>query len=105
MCRGGCYVPTYFSRTLSVFVFIAFAFGFSLLFHRNHSHCHAVTVCARAQAAILRSSGHSVEEMSNCLKRPNDGSGTSGHKEGPSRTNQGAGVFFHKLCEKYDHES
>ena len=42
--------------------------GFSLLFHRNHSYCQAVTICSRAQAAILRSSGNSVKEIAKLFK-------------------------------------
>ena len=65
------HVSPYFFRTLSVYVFIAFFFTilFSLLFHENHSHCQAVTVCARAQAAVLRSSGHSVREIAKLFKK------------------------------------
>ena len=44
-------------------------FFFSLLFHENHSHCQAITVCARAQAAVLRSSGYSVREIAKLFKK------------------------------------
>ena len=46
-----------------------FTILFSLLFHENHSHCQAVTVCAKAQAAVLRSSGHSVREIAKLFKK------------------------------------
>ena len=70
------HVSPYFFRTLSVYVFIAFLFCFVLFvcfFFFDFlcsftSHSQAVTVCARAQPAVLRSSGHSVREISKLFK-------------------------------------
>ena len=79
----------YFSRTLSIFVFIALiCYGFSLLFHGNQSLCQAVTVFSRAQAAILRSSGHSVNEIAKLFKKTEQWV-NQWSKESPSRTKQG----------------
>lgn len=60
--------PAIFSPHMVCFRIYCLCFGFSLLLHGNQSHCQAVTVCARAQAAILRSSGHSVKEISKLFK-------------------------------------
>ena len=54
---------------LRIYCLFFFFFGFYLLFHENHSHCQAVTVCARAQAAVLPSSGHSVSEIAKLFKK------------------------------------
>ena len=61
--------PAIFSLHSVYFRIYCLCFGFSLLFHGNHSHCQAVTLCARAQAAILRSSGHSVKEIAKLYKK------------------------------------
>ena len=61
--------PAIFFLHIVYFRISCLCFGFSLLFHGNHSHCQAVTVCARAQAAILRSSGHSVKEIAKLFKK------------------------------------
>ena len=44
-------------------------------------------VYARAQAAILRSSGYSVKDIAKCWNKPNDG-WTSGQKKSLSKANQ-----------------
>ena len=80
----------HFSRTLSVYVFIAFFFNFLCSFTE-------ITVTVRQSLFVkeLRQLfyGHLAIQSKifpNCFKRPNDGSGTSVHKESTSRTNQGA---------------
>ena len=64
MCKRVCFVPPYFSRTLPVFEFFAFVLDFLCSFMEI-----TVTVCARAQGAILRSSCHSVKEVAKLFKR------------------------------------
>ena len=64
MCKRTCFVPPYFPRILPVFKFIAFVLDFLFSFTEI-----TVTVCARAQAAILRSSRHSVKEIAKLFKK------------------------------------
>ena len=69
MCKGTC-LAIFFPHIVCLRIYCLFIIIlFSLLFHENHSHCQAVTVCARAQAAVLRSSGHSVREIAKLFKK------------------------------------
>ena len=87
MCKRACFVLPYFPRSLHVcFPIYCLCFGFSLLFHGNHSHCQEATACARAQAAILRSSGHSVKEIAKLFKKTERWCGTSRQKGSRGQT-------------------
>ena len=66
----------------------------------------AETVCARAQADFLRSSGpHSVQEIAKSLKKT-ERRVKSGQKDLRRQTKECTAVFFfYELCEKLNRKS
>ena len=70
--RAKCTRARAFSRLIFPSHFVDFLFSYLLPFFGflcSFTEMKADTVCARAQAAILRSSGHSIKEIAKLLKK------------------------------------